>query len=185
MAKLRNMGSVYPDVIGGLGALEKVELEGRSTGHRLPERGAMKAPQRILLVDDDTVARQAAVRTLTDAGYEVVEAEDGEVALELLRRSGALPIDLVLTDLRMPRINGVQLGLAIERDGPSVPVVYMTGYADASMWLPDEIRQTRLVPKPFTPAALIQFVAWHLPPPETAKLWPDRGTGEAETPLPG
>ena len=143
----------------------------------------MNAPRRILLVDDDTVAREPAVRALTEAGYEVVEAEDGEVALELLRRPGALPIDLVLTDLRMPRINGVQLGLAIERDGPRVPVVYMTGYADASMWLPDEVRQTRLIPKPFMPSALIQFVAWHLPPPETEKLSSEGGTGKAETPL--
>lgn len=123
----------------------------------------MNAPQRILVVEDDTAARQVAVRTLTEAGYEVVEAEDGKVALELLRRPGSSPIDLVLTDLRMPRMNGVQLGLAIERQGPSVPVVYMTGYADASMWLPDELSQKRLILKPFTPSALVELVEWHLP----------------------
>jgi CheY-like chemotaxis protein len=131
----------------------------------------MHAPQRILVVDDDTTARQVAVRVLTEAGYEVVEAGDGEAALELLRRPGSSPIDLVLTDLRMPRMNGVQLGLAIEQHGPSVPVVYMTGYADALMWLPEDVRQRRLVPKPFAPGALVDFVAWHLPPPpETAKI---------------
>ena len=123
----------------------------------------MNATQRVLVVDDDTATRRVAARALAEASYEVVEAEDGEAALGLLHRPGSSPIDLVLTDLRMPRMNGVQLGLAIERLGLSVPVVYMTGYADASMWLPDDVRQTRLVLKPFTPGALVEFVEWHLP----------------------
>jgi two-component system cell cycle sensor histidine kinase/response regulator CckA len=125
--------------------------------------GAMNAPQRILVVDDDPTIRQVAARALAEASYEVVEAEDGEAALGLLRLPGSSPIELVVTDLRMPRMNGVQLGQAIERLGLGVPVVYMTGYADASMWLPDDIRQTHLVLKPFTLSALVEIVGWHLP----------------------
>ena len=124
----------------------------------------MNAVQRILVVEDERAIRQVAARILREAGYEVVEVEDGEVALALLRDAGSSPIDLVLTDLRMPRLNGVQLGLAIERLGLNVRVTYMTAYGDAAMWLPDEIRQTRLLIKPFTASALLEFVAWHLPP---------------------
>jgi len=124
----------------------------------------MNAVQRILVVEDERAIRQVAARILREAGYEVVEVEDGEVALALLRDAGSSPIDLVLTDLRMPRLNGVQLGLAIERLGLNVRVTYMTAYGDAAMWLPDEIRQTRLLIKPFTSSTLLEFVAWHLPP---------------------
>ncbi len=124
----------------------------------------MNATQRILVVEDERAIRQVAARTLSEAGYEVIEAEDGEVALALLRDAGSSPIDLVLTDLRMPRLNGLQLGLVIERLGLNVRVTYMTAYGDAAMWLPDEIRQTRLLIKPFTSSTLLEFVAWHLPP---------------------
>ena len=124
----------------------------------------MTASRRILVVEDERAIREVAARTLAAADYEVVEAEDGEVALELLREPGGSLIDMVLTDLRMPRMNGVQLGLAIERLGLHVLVTYMTAYADAALWLADEVRQTRLLIKPFTASALLEFVAWHLPP---------------------
>ncbi len=124
----------------------------------------MSASRRILIVEDEWAIRQVAARALAAAGYEVVEAEDGEVALELLRAPGRSPVDLVLTDLRMPRMNGLQLGLAIERLGLNVLVTYMTAYADAALWLADEVRQTRLLIKPFTSGTLLEFVAWQLPP---------------------
>jgi len=122
------------------------------------------ASRRILVVEDERAIREVAARTLAAADYEVVEAEDGEIALELLREPGGSLIDMVLTDLRMPRMNGLQLGLAIERLGLHVLVTYMTAYADAALWLADEVRQTRLLIKPFTSSTLLEFVAWHLPP---------------------
>jgi len=84
-----------------------------------PSRG------RILVVDDERAVRSALRVNLTRAGYEVTLAEDGQSALDEL--TARLP-DLVLTDLRMPRIDGMLLLEAIHTEHPQLPVVMMTGH---------------------------------------------------------
>jgi CheY-like chemotaxis protein len=86
-----------------------------------------RAP-RILVADDEPAVRQAAGRALRRTGYEVVEAEDGVAALA---RAGAAAdaVDLVLTDVLMPRMNGVELAERLRALRPDLPVVLMSGYA--------------------------------------------------------
>jgi len=80
----------------------------------------------ILVVDDSPDIRRIVARALTDARYAVLEAEDGARALQILEREG-VDIDLVLTDIKMPRVDGLELGRRIADRKWPVPVIYMSG----------------------------------------------------------
>jgi PAS domain S-box-containing protein len=89
-------------------------------------------PARILLVDDDPDVRSIAAAMLSDAGYEVVEASSGAAALDALERAECRT-DLVLADIVMPGINGVEFVVIVRRTWPDLPVLLMTGYADSGL----------------------------------------------------
>jgi CheY-like chemotaxis protein/anti-sigma regulatory factor (Ser/Thr protein kinase) len=79
----------------------------------------------VLVVDDSTLDRYLAGALIQEhPGWEAIYAEDGQQALDILRDQ---PPDLVLTDLQMPEINGLELVEAIQRDFPLIPVILMTG----------------------------------------------------------
>jgi CheY-like chemotaxis protein len=84
--------------------------------------------RRILVAEDETLAAMAIEDELLREGYEVVLAPDGQAALDAAR--DRLP-DLLLTDLRMPRLDGVGLIRALRDVSPELPVVVMSGYAPA------------------------------------------------------
>lgn len=84
---------------------------------------------KILLVDDEESVRGFLKRGLELDGHAVETAMDGTDALErLAERSGAF--DLLLTDIRMPMMDGIALALAAKRDYPAMPILLMTGYAE-------------------------------------------------------
>ena len=85
---------------------------------------------RILLVEDEDMLRNLASRILTRAGYTVVEARDGEDALEIARRLEE-PIDLLLTDVVMPRMSGTRLVAQLRAERPDLRVLFMSGYAES------------------------------------------------------
>jgi two-component system cell cycle sensor histidine kinase/response regulator CckA len=89
----------------------------------------------VLVVEDEPALRAGIRRLLQDAGYRVVEAENGAAALELLEGPAASAISLVLTDLRMPVMDGRQLASALARRRPSLPVVFMSGFTAQLMEL--------------------------------------------------
>jgi CheY-like chemotaxis protein len=78
---------------------------------------------RILLIDDDGASRYLVRRPLEAAGHQVAEAPNGVDGLRLLGRQ---PIDLVITDLRMPQMDGFELINEVRRDFPGIPVVAYT-----------------------------------------------------------
>jgi two-component system, cell cycle response regulator CpdR len=84
---------------------------------------------RILIADDEEGTRTLVARALKQDGHEVMTACDGAEALELLAHEhGAF--ELLLTDIRMPVMDGIALALAAARDHPDVTILLMTGYAD-------------------------------------------------------
>ena len=84
---------------------------------------------RILLADDETAVREFVRRALDARGHEVIAVPDGLAALEAL--GGEKPaFDLLLTDIRMPGMDGITLSLKASRDWPDMPIMMMTGYAD-------------------------------------------------------
>jgi CheY-like chemotaxis protein len=84
---------------------------------------------RILIAEDDESVRALAARALLEHGHDVVTAADGAAALEILARENGR-FDLLLTDIKMPVMDGIALALATARDHPGVTILLMTGYAD-------------------------------------------------------
>jgi PAS domain S-box-containing protein len=108
--------------------------------------------ERILVVDDEEGVRRTAVRVLSRHGYQVEEAADGEQALERVRNVG-LPFDLVLSDLAMPRMNGLRLYEALRERGIESPVLLMSGNA------PDEMSAMQAV----SPDLSVLQKPWSIP----------------------
>src|SRR6202051_2698416 len=84
---------------------------------------------RILIAEDEEALRVMSARALTNAGHDVSTACDGSEALDVLQREGG-HFDLLLTDIRMPIMDGIALSLAAARDFPDLTILLMTGYAD-------------------------------------------------------
>ena len=84
---------------------------------------------RILIAEDEEAIRTLIARALRQDGHEVIAASDGAEALDVLaREQGAF--ELLLTDIRMPVMDGIALALAAARNHPDVTILLMTGYAD-------------------------------------------------------
>jgi CheY-like chemotaxis protein len=84
---------------------------------------------RILLAEDEEALRALTARALTGAGHDVLTAADGGEALDCLAREKGR-FDLLLTDIKMPVMDGIALALATARDFPDLTILLMTGYAD-------------------------------------------------------
>jgi CheY-like chemotaxis protein len=114
-----------------------------------PKGMAPQVPGAILVAEDEVVVRNIVCMLLQHEGYEVLSAADGEEALQLAREyHGA--IDLLLTDIRMPRMDGVQLAQQVVLERPGIRVLLMSGK------LSDEIRERNVrlpfLRKPFVPS---------------------------------
>ncbi|MBR0818835.1 response regulator [Bradyrhizobium liaoningense] len=84
---------------------------------------------KILIADDEDSMRQLVARAIAMDGHEIVTAQDGAEALEILtREDGAF--DLLLTDIQMPVMDGIALALSAARDFPDLTILLMTGFAD-------------------------------------------------------
>jgi two-component system cell cycle sensor histidine kinase/response regulator CckA len=125
---------------------------------RAPRLRALIRPdggtETVLLVEDDDLVRKAARRILETEGYKVMEAANGAEALALAQPfAGA--IDLLLTDVVMPRMNGRDLATAMRAARPSIKVIYVSGYAAGVLDSEDAGERRAHLRKPFSPAALL------------------------------
>ncbi|HVP06215.1 MAG TPA: response regulator [Candidatus Acidoferrum sp.] len=87
----------------------------------------MKNDTSILIVDDEPMMRDLLGKILSRDGYRLLTAGDGEYALEVLHST---PIDIVISDIKMPRLDGFGLLKAIKTQFPSIAVIIMTAYGD-------------------------------------------------------
>ena len=89
---------------------------------------------RVLVVDDEEPIRKSVTLALKKAGYDVEEAEDGGKAIEVLN-TGENPIemDIIICDIRMPKINGTEAIAYFRTQYPSIPVIVLTGYPDVQL----------------------------------------------------
>jgi two-component system chemotaxis response regulator CheY len=89
---------------------------------------------RVLVVDDEENIRKIARLMLTKAGYEVVEAEDGGKAVEVLNQAdNPLRVDVILCDIRMPKVNGMEAIAYFRSQYPSIPIIVQTGFPDLQL----------------------------------------------------
>lgn len=110
---------------------------------------------RILVAEDEQTVRELVTRALAQDGHDVEAVPDGAAALEKL--AAAEPFELLLSDIRMPVMDGIALAMSAARDYPQVAIVLMTGYAgerDRALGI-DELVQD-IVLKPFSLSDLRQ-----------------------------
>jgi CheY-like chemotaxis protein len=109
---------------------------------------------RILIAEDEEALRALCARGLATDGHEVLSACDGSEALDVLSREQGR-FDLLLTDVRMPIVDGIALALSVARDFPALTILMMTGYADQRERAHNlEALIHDVIAKPFTLATL-------------------------------
>ncbi len=86
----------------------------------------------ILVIDDETEVRDVIRLQLGGTRYELLEAEDGEQGIEFLNEN-ALTVDVIICDVRMPKINGVEAVKYFHQEYPATPVIVLTGYPDVNL----------------------------------------------------
>jgi CheY-like chemotaxis protein len=135
----------------------RAELPEDTTAAAAPAQSPMiPNSRRILVVEDDAAVRSLVGTVLLGAHYRVSVARDGAEGLCMLE-SAREALDLVVTDLLMPRMSGVQLAKALRDRGHSPRMLFVSGYSDHA---PAELAPYgSLLPKPFTPQQLLTAVA--------------------------
>ena len=118
----------------------------------------MSPQSKILIIDDELIVRTSCRRVLEPEGYEIAVAEHGQEGLEKLENEG--PFDLVLTDLKMPGMDGIEVLAEIKKRWPDMTVLIVTGYQT----IETAVKSIKLgafdyVNKPFTPDDLTEVVA--------------------------
>jgi len=111
----------------------------------------------ILVVEDEAPVRSLVSRVLAREGYGVLQAASGEDALQRIREFDG-PIDLVLTDVVMPGMDGRELARSVSDRRPDARVVLMSGYSDELPRIEVDAGNIRILHKPFTPAELTRAV---------------------------
>ncbi len=120
--------------------------------------GTRGGSEKILLVEDEDAVRSVAARVLLNRGYTVIQAHNGQDALEILEQQGE-SIDLILTDMVMPDMGGLALSEQLPSRWPALKVIYMSGYA-----LGDKLHPMVgelggfFLPKPFSADSLMSKV---------------------------
>jgi PAS domain S-box-containing protein len=122
-----------------------------------PESSMASAPAitgRVLLVEDDPNVRSIVMRELVSRGYDVIEAADGRTAFERVRRDTS-PFDVVITDLAMPRMDGMELARQVGETHPRLPVLFISGHPDDQSMRQIVASGRPFLQKPFTGEELI------------------------------
>jgi len=114
-------------------------------------------PVQILVVDDDVTARAAIRRLLEQQGYSVIVAEDAPDALRLLERTH-VPVDMLVTDIQMPGMNGDRLAARVRESWPELPVIFVSGEIRNAVLADHAGGRTRFVLKPFLPVELLEAI---------------------------
>ena len=96
--------------------------------------GAQTGNGRVLATDDEPDVRKLVRMVLTKAGYDVIEAEDGAKAIEAINTGeNRLMLDVIICDIRMPKINGMEAIAYFRKEYPRVPLIVLTGFPDTDM----------------------------------------------------
>ncbi len=112
----------------------------------------------VLIVEDDQGTREVTKRLLARHGYGVIASTNAADAIELLE-ADALGIQLVLSDVMMPGMNGIEFARLVMSRWPEIPVLLMSGYSDTEILDPTDSAGFRFIEKPFTSASLLDAVA--------------------------
>jgi two-component system cell cycle sensor histidine kinase/response regulator CckA len=149
-------GFIFADSKVGQGTSFVIYLPVHREEKGVPKR-AEKAPPKaeetwgtgtVLLVEDEAMVRTVAERALTRQGYTVLTADNGEEALEIVNRGE--PIDLLISDVVMPVMDGPTMVREARKTRPELPILFMSGYAEEQLRKSIDIDNVAFLPKPFS-----------------------------------
>ena len=168
-------GYIHVDSAPGRGTAVTVYFPEDTAEERDAEREAPGVPDlklsrtgTLLLVEDEPMVRELAVEILQQCGFHVLEAENGDMALAICGRYDR-GIDLLVTDLAMPGMNGIELARRVGDTRPGTPVLFMSGYAeDAVGQLGDMDKGWHFLQKPISPTILSRKLREIFPGQEAA-----------------
>ncbi|MBI3650056.1 MAG: response regulator [Acidobacteria bacterium] len=145
---------------------EGVEIE---TTSQMSEQ-ELKGSETLLLVEDEEMLRVLACKILETCGYTVLVATNGQEAWEIHQRYSE-PIDLLLTDVIMPQMNGRELVAALGIERPTMKIIYMSGYTDNTNIAQDLLKENvKFIQKPFQPENLARLVRQSLNEPQRSAV---------------
>ena len=121
------------------------------------DKTVARGTEKILLVEDEREVRALVTDVLQDRGYRLLIADSPVEALRLSRQTPE-PIDLLVTDVVMPAMNGLALAERLLADRPEMKVIYMTGYSSDVVMAHGTPQVGSLLEKPFTPRQLLARV---------------------------
>ncbi len=153
-------GTIHLESAVGQGTTFRIYLPRSIEPQRLPHATQTPKPsmgsERVMVVEDEPGLRAMTCRVLKTAGYHVSEAGKPSIALKL---ADAAPVDLVLTDIVLPEMNGRELAQRLKAVHPSIRVLYMSGYPGGAL-TPQQLADDGVpfMPKPFTPEVLLHRV---------------------------
>ena len=158
-------GFIFAEIAGAQGR-HLHHLSARSTapsrarrrpGPRPKEKaGELWGTGTVLVVEDEVMVRAVAERALTRHGYTVLAAENGEAALEILGREGK--IDLMISDVVMPTMDGPTTVRAARKLHPDLPILFISGYAEEQLRKSIDIPNVAFLAKPFSVQQLAETV---------------------------
>ena len=112
----------------------------------------------ILIVEDERALRRLSATVLAQAGYRTIEASDGQQALDLFTVHRDRVV-MVVTDVVMPRMGGIELAERLRHTHPKLPILFVTGYVEQSDALQESAAGSGVLLKPFSPDALLKAVS--------------------------
>ena len=158
---------------GGAITVESAIGQGTTFSLLLPrtERKAPKPPEvkrhaphtergsgTVLIAEDERALRRLSATVLGQAGFDTLEAVDGQQALDLFTVDAG-KIVMVVTDVVMPRMGGIELAERLRQSHPNLPILFVTGYVEQSDALQESAAGTPVLLKPFSPEALLRAVS--------------------------
>ena len=137
--------------------LVEADLHPDDNRFRVDSAVELRGTQRILLVEDDQATREVVRRMLEKRGYRVDEAASGAEGIQLMQAHDE--IELVITDLMLPGIDGATLAARLREINPTIPILMMSGYSEHEI-ATRNLHQgnERFIEKPFTTAAMVRAV---------------------------
>lgn len=165
-------GFIFADSEPGKGAAFIIYLPAHARTEEEREAASKPAPPAapvadywgkgtVMLVEDEDAVRTFASRALTKKGYHVVAASSGQEALELLEEG--LELDLLISDVVMPQMDGPTLVKTVRESRPSLRVIFISGYAQDGFGVAEGLEQIDFLPKPFSLSQLAEAVKSAMP----------------------
>ena len=139
--------------------IPKTDAEVAQETERKKDENVLHGTETILVIEDEDSLRNLAKRILEKSGYKVITASDGEQGFHIFKKNKE-HIDLIITDILMPELNGIDMIDKIKKSYPNLPVIFMSGYTENAL-LQYNLKelQSKFIPKPFTPQMLAKKVS--------------------------